>query len=354
MNDDFDTPVRTPDLKEFAKAINKIIDGEDTLYGLLSVVNSLSYIETSAKNRIQQYELYPPTSARDTKNLERLLDTQKRIQEIIPKLNEVLSNKADRFGSTLSEETRDSLKEVASILGYDPLQNAISAIFSEIQTRHEIVDAVPKNSPLSVFEEFFDRLKATGSFKLRSEVPLTPFLLKNEVIPYIEALIEIQRIIDEINNEQYRPIFIKSISQGSINVELSGGKEAIELIRDNASKWRREHSKEMAQLELDAKQAEIEKQKAEIREMESKALRDKIETEKISAEVALMKAQAEKLRIENQRAELDLYRARFELALEMITKLAPNMSDSDRLMFASRLLKPLEVLTGSSLEMQQE
>jgi hypothetical protein len=354
MAHDFDSSLKTHDLNEFSNAINKILNGEDTVFGLLSVVNNLNYIESSAEDRLREFKDYPPTDETDRNNYAHMLFSKRILEEIISKLNKVLAKEKDQFGE-ISDDTRDSLLEVADMLRNDPLQEWVSSINLELPS--SIKDpsySADINSPLAPFEAFIQGLEPSGSFKLSIHLPLTPLLLKNRIIPYIDAVIEVQKIIDDILGKQYKPITIKSISQGSVNVELSGGKEAIDLIRENSSKWRRDHNKEMAKLELDSKQAEIEKQKAEIREMESKTSRENVEREKITAEVAIMKAQAKKLQIENQQAELGLYRSRFELALEMISKLSPNLSDSDRLMFASRLLKPLEILTGDSFDIEEE
>lgn len=182
-----------------------------------------------------------------------------------------------------------------------------------------------------------------------TNTPLTPLFMKDIVFPYIESIIEIQKIIDEANKRKTSPIEIISIKKGSLNVELSGGKEAVDLIKEATSKWRKEHAEKMAELEREQKAVEIQRSEGELRELNAKTSKELGESEKLLAEAELIKAQAEKQRIENQKAELELFRAKFELITEMINKAAPNLSESERLMFGSRLLKYLDTIIASPL-----
>jgi hypothetical protein len=375
-----------PDLRSFAQEIRKILSTDDTVYSLIGIIDRLNYVEKAIDDRIAQYVMYPMDNLGGQKEIERLEFNKSQIQDAIPKLNQILSEAPNPASAAIPEEYKELLKNVASVLDYDPLQSPLFALASAgwgtnpeveeaaitipdienivnetdevvpdnidlllTQTRERLIKSVFAVSDGLIFEEFLQELDSLATIEFSNTNPISPAFLHTILLPYLDAIIDIQKILNDVNGIENAPIFIKSISQGSINVELTGGKEAVDLVKETASKWRREHAKEMAELEQQSKQAEIEKKKAELREMYARSAKERGEAEKIAAEAMLLKEQAKKLQIENQRAELDLYRARFELALEMLNKFAPNMADADRLMYASRLLKPLEVITSSLL-----
>jgi len=72
---------------------------------------------------------------------------------------------------------------------------------------------------------------------------LTPRNLSTGVSPFLNAISDIQHIIDEILKQQPHEIQIKEIKQYSpISVSLDGASEAIGLIKDTVVPWRRKHN----------------------------------------------------------------------------------------------------------------
>jgi len=173
---------------------------------------------------------------------------------------------------------------------------------------------------------------------LVSEVEkLTPYLLSAELSPFLNAIEAIQHVIDSIQGQPPNDVLIKSISQNSpITVTLEGAAKAIQEIKDIVVPWRRKHQERLARLQLQEKKVEIDSKKAEVSERKAKAAKDNSEAERIKAEA------------DRQRAETE--RMRLELALEMLTKVAPSLSDADKGAYLAKLLPPLGVVLSSGLE----
>jgi hypothetical protein len=177
-----------------------------------------------------------------------------------------------------------------------------------------------------------------SKFKLVGEIsePLTPKLMADAVIPYLLAVADLQRIIDEIQEHPTAEVTIQVIKQGSISVSLGGADGAIETIKNTIIPWRRKHQAEMARIAEQKGQVEIEIAKATVLEIRARA-------ELARAETKLKQAEEE-----NTRQETQLDRAR--LGLEVMKQIQPNMTEEQKLACFTQLLGPLEVLVDSSLE----
>jgi hypothetical protein len=66
----------------------------------------------------------------------------------------------------------------------------------------------------------------------------------------------------------------------------------------------------------------------------------------------MAKEDLRKKRIENDKAQLELYKAKIELGVAIIEQYAPELSEQERLMYIHKLLKPLNVLGESRLEIE--
>ena len=173
---------------------------------------------------------------------------------------------------------------------------------------------------------------------------LTPHYLATVVEPYLAAIVEIQKIIDEAKKRNHQEISIKSISQQSpISVSLDGASEAIGLIKDTIVPWRRKHSETMARLLEQEKQALIESIRADVLEKRAHAEKERMEAVK-------QRGEAEKLRLENEKLKIELERAKVLLAIELLNQIAPNLSEEDRIAYIVRMLPHLEVVIFSELE----
>src|SRR5262249_31927807 len=131
---------------------------------------------------------------------------------------------------------------------------------------------------------------------------LTPKYLVSIVTPYLDALGELQKVIDEMLGRTPSEIQIKVIRQQSpISVSLKGVAEAIQVVKDTVVPWRRKHAENMARLFEIEKQADIENKKAEILEKRAGAAKSRAELEKIAAEASQQRAKAERIKLENEK-----------------------------------------------------
>lgn len=182
--------------------------------------------------------------------------------------------------------------------------------------------------------------------------PLTVAYLTETVMPYINALITIQQVIDEIKGNESSDVEILAIRQGSIAIDLTGGiRDTVQLVLDLIVPWRRENQKQLAQLdvavkenELKQKEAEVERARATLDADTEKATAD---AHKAQAEADLLRQQERQLALANKKAELEL----FDLTLAMVDKIKPGLTDSERLYYATRFLDPTRLIATSPLEL---
>ena len=177
--------------------------------------------------------------------------------------------------------------------------------------------------------------------------PLTPTLLKNELSPFIQAIFDIQAMIDELKGKTKITYEILSIRKGSIDVSLTGGKEAVELIREVATKERREHAAKAREQELELQQITIERQKTELASERARAAKDRAEAKKTEAEARLIEEQASREKAETQK----IY---YDMALDMVNKLAPNATDAEKLKYALHLLGSARAVLKSGFAISDE
>lgn len=172
---------------------------------------------------------------------------------------------------------------------------------------------------------------------------LTPKLMADAVMPYLLAVADLQRIIDEMNGHATTDVTIKLIKQGSISVNLGGADGAIAAIKNLVIPWRRTHQAEMARLEEQKAQAEIEATKATALETRARAEKERQEAKLTMAEAAKVLAETEKI---HQDTQLE----RVRVALEIIKQMAPNMTEEQKFAYVAQLMEPLKVIADSSLE----
>jgi hypothetical protein len=169
---------------------------------------------------------------------------------------------------------------------------------------------------------------------------LTPEYLANSITPYINAVIDLQHIIDEIKKRKPSDINIKEIKRNSpISVSLDGAGEAIQIIKETIVPWRRKHAETMARLLEQEKSVEIEAKKAEVLEKRAIAAREREETDKV------------KLENEKLRAEISLQKAKVQLALDILSIISSNLNQTEREIYIQKLLPIIDTLALGKIEL---
>ena len=205
-----------------------------------------------------------------------------------------------------------------------PTQRALFAILQTILADGEQIDEIVLLPP--------------------KEIDLTPIHLERQIVPFLKSIGDIQSLIDELNNRESRSIKIRAITQSSpISVSLEGASEAIGLLREVISPWRREHAKKLAQLKEKELQIALELKKAEVLEKRAKSAKERMEVQKLREE-------AERLQLENERLRIEIQREKVQLAIDILAQLAPDLSETERVEYLVRLLPVLDRVVSSELE----
>lgn len=183
------------------------------------------------------------------------------------------------------------------------------------------------------------------------EEDLTPQRLEHLLLPYLNAVNDIQRVIDEVKGKPSKQLIIKSIQQRSpLSVNVDGVSDAIRLISEIVVPWRRKHAANMLKLAEKEKKIEIEIRKAEVLERKARAVKDNTEADRNAAEASKIREEVRALRLENEKQQIELERARVQLALDLPNKISPRLSEGERSAYANKLLPALGVITSSDLE----
>lgn len=174
---------------------------------------------------------------------------------------------------------------------------------------------------------------------LEENPDLSPYYLVHVVYPYIQQIVELQHLIDNIEKKPLSKVVIKSIQQNSpVSVSLDGASDAIQLINETVVPWRRKHAETMAQLLEQEKLADIELKKAEVLEKRAIAAKERELTGK--------------LKIENEklRTETALQQAKIQLATEIIMAITTNLNEGEIEVYITKLSPILDVLALGRLE----
>ena len=100
------------------------------------------------------------------------------------------------------------------------------------------------------------------------------------------------------------------------------------------------------------KQSDIESKKADIISKRINAAKNKAEAKKIKAETELQRQEAEKIRLENEKLKLEIHRAKIQFALDFISQIAPDISETEKISYLVKLLPQLDTLTTSEFELE--
>ena len=245
----------------------------------------------------------------------------------------------------------------------NPLLPSMTPWASSI-VRNPLLDLIPQGSSQNQLSDYWVSKAVTKAAHLKSgqcflaltisgslDGLITPSFLANVIAPYINAIANLQYAIDEIKGRTPEEIIVREITQRSpISLNLNGGAEAIEVIKETVVPWRKKHAEKMARFQEREKQVEIETKKAEILEKRARAAKDKAEAEKIAAEAYHLRQEGEKVRLENEKLRIELYNAQIELALNALSLIAPNLAETEKIAYVVKLLQPLGVLASSELE----
>ncbi|MCA9997201.1 MAG: hypothetical protein KDE56_15690 [Anaerolineales bacterium] len=153
--------------------------------------------------------------------------------------------------------------------------------------------------------------------------------ITSEITPFVDAIVELQHIIDYIRDEPPSIVQIQYIGQNSpVGLALDGVSEALKLFIEIIVPWRREHATEMAELERQQILAQIKLDEAKALEIQANALKQREEVRKLSMEIQ---------------------EKRIDITLKVYQALPHNFSESEKIVLTNQLLHPVKILSDSQI-----
>jgi hypothetical protein len=129
----------------------------------------------------------------------------------------------------------------------------------------------------------------------------TPTVFSDALLAYLNALADIQHLVNEYRGRHGHEVAIASIShQKHICVEITGATETLGLIRESIVPWRRRYTEEVEKINRAISKARITEREADILEIRSHSEKNPVETRMLEAEAAKKRTEAHLLR---QRAQ---------------------------------------------------
>ena len=181
---------------------------------------------------------------------------------------------------------------------------------------------------------------------------LTPHYLSAVINPYLNAMADVQRVIDEIEGNPPGEAKILAIVEGSsVPVGVEGVAQAIQVIQEMVLSWKGEHAEAMARLVEQEKEATMGEARAEVLDARARASQDRTEREQLLAEAENQRAEAGKNQSAGRILRSNLQRAMLRLASDMVAQVAPDLPQGEKMAEVVRLLPALETIIFSPLEL---
>ena len=183
---------------------------------------------------------------------------------------------------------------------------------------------------------------------------LTPEYLVNVVGPFLEAVAELQGILDHVVSEKHS-VAIRSITGLSpIEVSIMGASEASGIVDRHVKPWKTRCGENMAELEgLERDLLEL-KREAEALASQAGGAKDFDEMEYKFAEAGLRRGQAKEKEVETEKLRTEFSKAKIQLIRQIIKEVAPNLSDDEELAYITKLIPVIDRLIASPLELEVE
>jgi len=182
---------------------------------------------------------------------------------------------------------------------------------------------------------------------------LTPENLSNQVAPYLQAIFDVQQIVDEFEVQAGKVAVqprIVSISQNSpIQVSVEGIGKAFDIISMMVIPWKRENAKKRDDSAVAQEELKIVVAQAEIAEKKLQSAQNQ--------KLAVLELEQKRLDIREKQLDLDKReREGFEEALRMafriLDEVAPSLSAEQRIARAIDLTRGMKVIKESRLEIR--
>jgi hypothetical protein len=180
---------------------------------------------------------------------------------------------------------------------------------------------------------------------------LTPQYLSLAVVPYLSALVELQQIVDELEQEPPHQGRILAITQGSpVSVTIEGVSRAVQIVQEMITPWQLDYAKPMSQLVQRERKAAIDLAQAEVFEARARMNEDAVEHKKLLAKAADRYTRAETRRQEGRQQRQSLEYAQIHLALQILSQIEADLQEEEKTAYLLRVLPALETLLSNPLQ----
>jgi hypothetical protein len=209
------------------------------------------------------------------------------------------------------------------VLAYDRVAVIVKVIIN-------ILSTIGSHQPTATVAELESDLSRVASVMLEGIDQLTPTVLSNQLAPYRQAIIALERAGPQWSGGAPIQPKIRATSYNPpMSVDLEDAGNALIVLKEDIIPWRRAHAKEQAQL------------------VEG---RNRVAAYELVGRVMSTSPEAEKQRLENERLKWRIDQERAALAAQIIDKFRPNLEESEHIVFMMRLFNPLLTLTQSAIE----
>lgn len=177
--------------------------------------------------------------------------------------------------------------------------------------------------------------------------------LDNQIVPYLRSLENVQTTLDQIREQPSR-VRIQAITKYSpVKATVSGIAQALEIVERMVIPWKREHAKTIAKLEEREKELQIKKSEADLLESKAKAQNQDLNNDILFEELRIKRAEAEKLEIANERDKLAFMKEKVIFVRDILREFASNLPEEERTVYIMKMMKSLDELIQSPLEIKQ-
>ena len=175
----------------------------------------------------------------------------------------------------------------------------------------------------------------------------------NQIVPYLKSLEDVQTTLDQIREQPSR-VRIQAITKYSpVKATVSGIAQALEIVERMVIPWKRKHAKTIAKFEERERELQIKKSKADLLESKAKAQNQDLNNDILFEELRIKRAEAEKLEIANERDKLAFMKEKVIFVRDILREFASNLTEEERTVYIMKMMKSLDELIQSPLEIKQ-
>ncbi len=237
----------------------------------------------------------------------------------------------------------DLLEKIKSV-------NDINHLVRKLPSREKVKSWIEKSQNINNIRSQqikFEKYRIIPFDLPSNDLILSVQFLYEDVAPFILVISKLQDLVNETKEKETSGILIRSITKYSpITISISGIAETFQIIRDIVTPWRRNHLKEIAELEKEQKKLEIALLEVQVNERKMEITAKGIDLEKTKEEIT-------GLQIQNKEKVLNLQREKMALCTEIIKYYDETASPDEIILHSVKLLPIIDKIISSNLNLEK-